>query len=149
MKTIFSLPKTTLLFFSLIVLLGSFKNSSLQPRIEFEETEFNFGTMAENSDVSHVFVFTNKGTSPLIVSDVVKTCGCTTPEWTEKPVAPGQKGFITLRFDSKRIGVFNKGVTVKCNDPENPVITLKISGTIEAKSGTAPLKPENKSIPKE
>lgn len=149
MKTLLKLRNFAFIALPAFLFFSSFRYVALQPKIEFTETEFNFGTMNENSDVSHVFQFTNKGTAPLLISDVVKSCGCTTPEWTDKPVAPGEKGSITLRFDSKRVGPFNKSVTVKSNDPENPTLILKISGTIISKSDNIPLKPENKGIPKE
>ena len=140
------LSKSLFIVFSLLS-FSAFSQSNLNPVIEFKESEYNFGNRKEGSDVSHVFTFTNTGTAPLIISDVVKSCGCTTPEWTNKPVLPGESGSITLKFDSKRVGPFNKSVTVKTNDPTQPTLILKISGTILASTDGAPLKTDNKGIP--
>lgn len=71
--------------------------------------------------------------APLIINNVEKTCGCTTPEYTTTPVAPGKTGKIKVKYDSERVGAFQKSVIVHTNDPDNATISLKISGVIEPK----------------
>src|SRR5680860_207837 len=44
---------------------------------EFEEMEFEFGTIKEGEKVEHQFNFTNTGESPLVISNVQASCGCT------------------------------------------------------------------------
>ncbi|MFZ5554001.1 MAG: DUF1573 domain-containing protein [Bacteroidota bacterium] len=117
------------------------KKNIAAPQISFEHDMYDFGTRKQGSDVEHKYVFTNTGDAPLVITDVKRTCGCTTPNWTKEPVAPGKTGFIVLQYDSKRVGPFNKSVVVTCNDPEHPEITLKFKGTIEAFEGNgAPVK---------
>jgi hypothetical protein len=86
------------------------------PVISFAESKFDFGTIKEGEIVKHTYNFKNTGNQPLLISDVRVTCGCTTPDWTKTPVAPGQSGFITAQFNSTgKVGQNNKVITVVSN----------------------------------
>lgn len=69
-------------------------------RIQFEEAEFNFGTVTEGDIVNHSFKFTNVGKVPLTILKARSTCGCTIPEWPEDPIPPGGTGEITAKFNT-------------------------------------------------
>lgn len=69
-------------------------------KMEFEETVYNFGKIKEGEVVKHVFKFENTGTSPVILSQVSASCGCTTPTFTTTPVLPGKVGEIAVEFNS-------------------------------------------------
>lgn len=87
--------------------------------VAFDTEEHSFGTIAEGEKVSYKFTFTNTGDKHLTLIDVKPSCGCTTPEWTKTPVAPGEKGFVKVEFDSKgKPGVNNKSVDVRMNTAE-------------------------------
>lgn len=96
-------------------------------RIVFDETIHDFGAVDAGAVVSHEFEFTNVGSVPLIISDARSTCGCTVPEWPKSPIAPGQKGTILVKFDTKnKEGVQQKPVTITANTfPANTQIFLK------------------------
>jgi len=82
----------------------------------FEETEFDFGTISQGDVVKHSFKFQNTGEAPLVISDIKTTCGCTTPQYTKDPVAPGESGEILVQFNSSgKSGVVNKRVTIYAN----------------------------------
>jgi hypothetical protein len=86
------------------------------PVVSFAESKFDFGTIQEGDVVKHTFTFKNTGNQTLIISDVRVTCGCTTPDWTRTPVAPGQTGFITAQFNSTgKPGQNRKVITVVSN----------------------------------
>jgi hypothetical protein len=86
------------------------------PRMTFDNTTHNFGDVLQGDTVSHNFRFTNSGNQPLVISNVVTTCGCTVPEWPKGPIAPNQTGQIEVKFDSKgRSGLQNKVVTIISN----------------------------------
>ena len=96
--------------------------------IIFEKTEHDFGVVAENGgDITYEFTFKNESASPLIVTRVNASCGCTVPDWTKEPVAPGKTGFVKVTFNPKgRKGVFTKSVTVFSNgNPANKNLTFK------------------------
>jgi hypothetical protein len=106
------------------------------PAIEFKDTEHNFGTIQQGGDGAYAFVFTNSGTDPLIISDVRSSCGCTIPEWPREPINAGQSASILVKYDTKRIGPFNKSISVYSNAGEAPIV-LHINGTVEATASTA------------
>ena len=73
------------------------------------------------------FIVTNTGTDPLMIQNVVASCGCTTPEWTRQPIPAGSKGKVTAIYDPQnRPGAFNKTLTVYTNTkPETTVLVIK------------------------
>ncbi len=53
----------------------------------------------EMKDVIELEVeFENKGDAPLIVNKVSGCCGTQVTNWTKKPLMPGEKGTITVKF---------------------------------------------------
>ena len=97
--------------------------------VEFSQTMHDFGEIQEGQMVTHRFEFTNTGKHPLQIGRVQPTCGCTTPDWSKKPIAPGQKGFVEVKFDSNgRPGAATKTVRMVANtDPQETVLTFKAS----------------------
>lgn len=86
-------------------------------KFEFEETTHDFGNIhEENGKVSHEFKFTNKGSAPLLITEIIPSCGCTTPTWPQEAVAPGQSAVIKAEFDPMgRPGEIHKTLTIKAN----------------------------------
>jgi hypothetical protein len=109
----------------------------VQPKIKFETTTQDFGQIPEEGgSVTHEFVFTNTGNEPLILADVQASCGCTTPEWSREPVAPGEKGVVKAEYNPRnRPGVFSKSISVAANDPQG-THTLYIKGTVTPRPKT-------------
>lgn len=92
-----------------------------------EEKVFDFGPLQEGEKVEHVFEFTNTSSNPLTISNAKGSCGCTVPEWPREPIAPGEKGEIKVKYDSKgKKGLQNKTVTLTANTiPSNTMLTIK------------------------
>ncbi len=108
-----------------------------KPVIEFETKTWDFGKFNEqDGSVTYQFQFTNRGGSPLVVSRVQASCGCTTPTWTKEPIEPGKKGSITVSYNpAGRPGVFTKSITVYSNATEEQS-TLLIKGEVLTKPKT-------------
>ena len=86
------------------------------PKIKFVEETHDFGNIKEGTQATYEFKFTNTGNAPLILESVQASCGCTTPEWSKDPIAPGQTGKVIATFNSSgRPGTFTKTITVKYN----------------------------------
>ena len=103
------------------------KSGSNAPAIRFETTEYDFGKVLQGEQVSHTFKFKNVGDAPLIISRIEKTCGCTTPDFSSKPIKPGESGKITVTYDSKgHKGFQNKRLIVKANtNPSETILRIK------------------------
>jgi hypothetical protein len=90
---------------------------SLGPVISWEKLSHEFGDITQGEKIEHTFKFTNTGTAALVITNVEVTCGCTVPKgWPRDPIMPGEKGEITVAFNSTgKIGRQNKVVTVTSN----------------------------------
>ena len=102
------------------------------PEIKFEGSEHDYGTITQGANGDCVFKFKNTGNEPLIISDVRKSCGCTTPTWSKEPILPGQSGVINVGYNTNNIGQFSKTITVLSN-ATNATVTLTIKGNVVAK----------------
>ena len=88
----------------------------------------DFGDIKEaDGSATHSFTVLNNGELPLVISRVIASCGCTTPEWTNEPIAPGKTGEVTVTYDTKgRPGAFVKTISVYSNGKTgNYVLTIK------------------------
>ncbi len=99
------------------------------PVFEFENEVIDYGEIAANSDGNRVFKFKNVGKSPLIISSVKGSCGCTVPTKPEEPIMPGDTGEIKVKYATNRVGPFSKTVTITSNAYE-PTMVLKIKGRV-------------------
>ncbi len=124
-KTVFSIIGI------LLMTTGIVFTQQKQANISFNETSYDFGRFKEEvGSVSHKFEFTNTGNEPLIINNVRASCGCTTPEWTKTPIAPGAKGFIEVTYKAEnRPNKFHKTVTVQTNST-TPTVILTITGDV-------------------
>lgn len=97
------------------------------PVIKFDTTYHDFGTLIQGEQVSYTFRFKNTGTSSLVIKDAFSTCGCTVPNYSKEPIAPGNEGKIEVIFDSDgKRGVQYKTVTLKLNTKiEEKTLTIK------------------------
>lgn len=101
--------------------------------IEFEYSMFNYDTIEQGSDGLCTFTFRNTGSEPLIISSASSSCGCTTPEYSKKPVLPGKTGKIKVRYNTETLGSFRKTVVVKSNAANAPTTVLRIKGFVREK----------------
>lgn len=103
------------------------------PKIEFEKTTHNFGTLTQGDPAIYEFRFTNVGTEDLKITYAKGSCGCTVPKWPKDPIAPGKSDVIKVKYDSNRIGGINKNVTITSNAVNTPTQRIYIKGKINAK----------------
>lgn len=111
MKKLFSL-------FVMLLMGITFCVAQNQAEIKFDKVTQDLGTFSVKSPVkTATFTFTNVGNAPLVLNQVVASCGCTVPRYDKKPVAPGQKGTITVTYNGtgKFAGHFKKSITVRSN----------------------------------
>ena len=108
-----------------------------QESLEFDDSDFDFGTVEElGGPVDHKFTFINRGLEPITIVGVKASCGCTTPDWSKEPVAPGESGFIMARYNPQnRPGAFRKSLRVTTSNPQIQK-TLFIQGSVNPKPRT-------------
>jgi hypothetical protein len=108
-----------------------------QPVMKLAAKEHNFGTFKEEEGrKTFDFIVTNEGNAPLVIQNVVPSCGCTTPDWTRTPIPAGGKGKITAIYDPVgRPGIFDKTLSVYTNSKPEMVV-LAIRGEVIQKEKT-------------
>lgn len=104
------------------------------PKIQLEESMYDFGEITEGGHVKHSFKFKNTGNTPLIITDVQTTCGCTVPDWNRNPIQPNATDEIKVQFNSEgKEGKMDKPITIIANT--YPVRTeFKLVGFVKKKA---------------
>lgn len=102
-----------------------------QAQLSFDPSEYDFGTIREtDGPVSHTFTGKNDSDRPLVILDVVTTCGCTVPEFSKQPILPGAETRITVTYDpTNRPGVFDRELWVYSSERKR-IATLTIRGNV-------------------
>jgi hypothetical protein len=124
----------TILAVFLLILVSCSQNqisNTAEFSIKVEDAEFDFGKIAYDSPAIHEFQFINNGKEPLIITNVKSSCGCTVPTFPKDPIEVGLSGNISVKYDTKKVGHFNKSITVYSNSKDSPT-TLHIKGEVEA-----------------
>ena len=127
-----SLVMIVMMFLALLTIQAQDKPAVSQDSIIFNSIVHDYGTIVQGSDGSCEFNFTNNGKTPLVLNDVKASCGCTVPEWTRTPIAPGEKGTIKVTYNTNNQGAFSKSITVNSNAINSPLI-LSIKGNVTPK----------------
>ena len=119
-----------ILFMTIGITMVSAQN---QAEFKFDQITINVGTFPASSPVKKaVFTFTNVGKAPLVINEVIASCGCTIPKYDRRPIAPGQKGSIEITYNGqgKFTGHFKKSITIKSN-ARTEMTRIYIEGVME------------------
>jgi hypothetical protein len=105
----------------------------VEEKIELDKTVHDFGTVKKEGDsVSAVFTIKNNTKTPVILSEVRASCGCTTPDWTKEPIEQGATGTVTATYKPSAVGPFEKSVTINVSSGDKTeTFVVKIKGTVE------------------
>ena len=110
---------------------------STEDVLQLKETEHDFSKIPQGKPVYYSFEIVNTGKIPLKLDNVSATCGCTTPEWSRDPIAPGATAKIRVGYNAASEGFFEKPITITYNTTQTKQI--KIKGTVwKAPEGPAP-----------
>lgn len=89
------------------------------PVITFEKQTIDLGKIKRGEKRDMVFYFSNTGNANLLI-ELVTACKCTALDWTRGVIAPGQKGQISVTYDStdQALGDIKKTIDIIANtDP--------------------------------
>ncbi len=98
--------------------------------VSVNELQHDFGTQPLYTKTEFEFKIHNDSTEVLIIKNITTSCGCTTPTYSKRPVKSGKTAVVKVAYDSARIGVFDKTISVYTNFSNEP-IEFKIKGTME------------------
>lgn len=87
------------------------------------------GQVVFNKPVTAEFVLKNDGHKPLVINNVLKSCGCTEVDYPKTGIAAGESFVIKAVYDAKQMGTFTKQVCLYTNAGEDPFI-LSMRGKV-------------------
>lgn len=122
--------KKVLSILALIMLSATVLFAASGPKFKFKKANLthDFGVVKMGEPAEVYFEFTNTGDKPLVITNVQSSCGCTTPEYSKKPVPPGKSDKIKVGYKTDRLGPINRSITVNSNAGD---IQLKIIGEVK------------------
>ena len=111
---------------SLFLALFKAITSIAQTGVQFDKLSYNYGKIKQGVHKSVIFSYTNNSAKPAVIEFANAECGCTQPEYDQKPILKGQKGTIKITYTAPATGVFKKKVTVKFAGVKEPTeITIQ------------------------
>jgi hypothetical protein len=121
--------KKLIILFSFVLGIAVTTQAQTKPaEFKFDKESHNFGKIPANQPASVEFKFTNIGDTPLILSKVETTCGCTVPAYTQTPIKKGESGTIKVTYSAAGATLpFSKSITVTSN-AKTPTKVLYIKG---------------------
>lgn len=89
----------------------------------------NFGKIKQGVPVTTSFTVTNSSDKPVVLESVVASCGCTTPEWSKEPIAPGASTQIKVGYNAAAVAPFTKDITIRLAGVQEPKV-IHITGEV-------------------
>ena len=115
-----------------LVIVGSSVLANAQPKLRVSNSTHDFGVVVEGARVNHIFKIENIGDEQLTIGRVLSSCGCTVVKSSSEVLQPGASGVIEVKFDTAGFaGERKKAIRLYSNDPEQPMVPLYLSGTIQ------------------
>jgi hypothetical protein len=116
----------------LLLIIVTFNGLAQQAEpLFFREKIHDFGQLSDmDGSANYEFTFVNNAGRPVKILSVQASCGCTTPDWSKEPVAPGKSGYVKVSFDPVgKPGYFNKTLTIT-TDLGGSATVLQIKGQV-------------------
>ena len=122
-------PRVRDLYFNIIsgkMVVSSVDKEALTV-VSLLKDKVDLGDFSWNKEREAEFVISNVGKLPLVINDVITSCGCTKVDYTKKPILSGENIILKIKYKAEQPEHFNKTITVYCNAEGSP-FHLKISG---------------------
>lgn len=106
--------------------------STTQAQLKWEKMEIELHPKAGDAEAVANFKYQNTGKTPIKITSVKSSCGCTAASSKKDEVAPGESGEVVATFKiGGRTGFQQKSITVETTDPAQPIANLMLKATIE------------------
>ena len=103
--------------------------SASAQKITTQHEVVDCGQVVFRHPVTAEFQMKNEGNKPLIIKNVLKSCGCTSVEYPKKSIAAGENFVVKVAYDAKQMGTFYKQLCIYSNASEEPFI-LSMRGRV-------------------
>jgi hypothetical protein len=106
------------------------KNS---PKIEFDKTVHDFGTVNQGQVLTTEFKYKNSGKDQLVIYDTKAACGCTAMTLGRNRIEAGDESVIKVVYDTKgKKGKTSEVINIKTNDPNQPEVYIYIKADVKS-----------------
>jgi len=103
------------------------------PRMRIEPGSFDFGRVLPGRTLRKEFRLLNLGDGPLEIAGISKSCGCTRAVAAETTLQPGESTTLSVEIETRSSrGKISQTVLVRSNDPQTPVLEVKLTATVVA-----------------
>jgi hypothetical protein len=108
----------------------------MAPEIAVDDTHIDFGVIPSDREAKREVAVYNRGGSPLEIMEVRTSCNLCTIGYFEtgkNRIAPGESSLLQIKVSPSGIYGFHsqKTLTLTCNDPRNPQMTLTVEAHVE------------------
>ncbi|EIQ01348.1 Protein of unknown function (DUF1573) [Opitutaceae bacterium TAV1] len=106
-------------------IIGLFLSLALSANaaLEFSETKVRYEAKPTDEKMEATFRFKNTGDTPVLITKLGSSCGCTVPQLKKNRYMPGESGEITAVFTfGDRIGDQVKEIMVTTSDSATPIV---------------------------
>lgn len=121
-------PKIRNLYFNVISGKNDVEVKQIsKTKATISEQMINMESFSWKEKQQKVVILRNIGHSPLVIDEIITSCGCTTVEYDKKPILPQDSLCVRIVYQSERPEYFDKTVTIYCNAESSP-FQLRIRG---------------------
>lgn len=97
----------------------------------FDKLEHDFGVVARGADTRYRITFTNKYAEPVHISDIRKSCGCTSANPSKTTLVSWEKGYIEFIMDTKKFThQKDSAVTIVFDKPQHAEVRIPVKAFI-------------------
>lgn len=102
--------------------------------IKVSTEKYDFGKIKQGVPVTTFFTLTNTTDKPVVIENAWAGCGCTTPEYSKEPIAPGASSKLKVGYNAAAMGHFDKAVNIKLAGVNEPKVIMITGEVVEANS---------------
>ena len=97
--------------------------------IKLNAETHDFGKIKQGVPVTTFFTITNTSDKPITIENATAGCGCTTPEFSKEPIAPGGTSQLKVGYNAAALNHFDKTVSIKVAGYQEPKV-VRITGDV-------------------
>ena len=104
----------------------------MRPDIQIDELVYDWGSVDQESRVSHVFTIKNVGTKLLSIDAINPSCNCSKAVISSYKIVPGHTTQLQVEYATTFTDWGEKmtSVEIHSNDPDEPVVLVTIKGIV-------------------
>lgn len=111
------------------VLAGENSPNDNYPKLRVESDSIDLGNLVAGKRANGEITVHNEGGKNLLIGRVRSSCGLMIPTWPGEAIAPGEKATIRFRYNTNRLGPFERYIIIHSNgDPKTHVV--KVTGEV-------------------